>query len=378
LSLLLGSSLTAIGAVGVAFVGLATVMGVSPAITAGAAVSGSIFGDKTAKISDTALLTVASVGGVTIDEHAKTVMRTAIPVMIISALLFLVLGFIGTGDAAAADPADVQAVISQYFNVSLLAFLPVVLIFVLSALKFSAYLCLTIPAIVAVILAAFTQQPLITALANDPSLGYFESVLKVGIDTFANGFHLNSGVAELDQVFSGGGTAGMLSTIWLILVAAAFGAVADYTGMLHRIITPVIDRTKGPGGLRLVTVLTSLGLNTVAADPYISIVLTSRMFRDAYKKEQLRPVALSSAIADSGTIFSGIIPWNVNGALFAATLGLGTISFAPFTFVAYLSPIITVIVGFIAYGKRKLPEGEDPDAVYGAEPAKLPAPQRTA
>ena len=378
LALLLGSSLTAIGAVGVAFVGLATVMGVSPAIAAGAAVSGAIFGDKTAKISDTAILTIASVGGVTIDEHAKMVMRTAIPVMIISALLFLFLGFTGSGDAAAADPADVQNVISQYFNVSLLAFLPVVLIFVLSSLKFSAYLCLTIPAIVAVILAAFTQQPLITTLAADPNLNYFESVLKVGIDTFANGFHLNSGVEQLDQVFSGGGTAGMLTTIWLILVAAAFGAVTDYTGMLNRIITPVINRAKGPGGLRLVTVLTSLGLNTVAADPYISIVLTSRMFRDEYKKEQLRPVALSSAIADSGTIFSGIIPWNVNGALFAATLGLGTISFAPFTFVAYLSPIVTVIVGFIAYGKRKLPEGEDPNAVYGTEPAKLPTPQRTA
>ncbi len=106
------------------------------------------------------------------------VMGTAIPVMIISALLFLLLGFTGSGNAAAADPADVQNVISQYFNVSLLAFLPVVLIFVLSSLKFSAYLCLTIPAIVAVVLAAFTQQPLITTLAADPNLTYFESVLR--------------------------------------------------------------------------------------------------------------------------------------------------------------------------------------------------------
>lgn len=378
LSLLLGSSLTAIGAVGVAFVGLATIMGVSPGIAAGAAVSGAIFGDKTAKISDTAVLTVASIGGVTIDEHARTVMRTAIPVMIISALLFLVLGFTSSGDATATDPAQVQDVISQYFNVSLIAFLPVVLIFVLSALGFSGFLCLMIPAIFSVILAAFTQPQLIANLANDPGLNYWESVIKVGIDTFANGFHLNSGVDQLDQIFAGGGTAGMLTTIWLILVAAAFGAVADYTGMLHRVITPVINWAKGPGGLRLVTVLTSLGLNTVAADPYISIVLTSRMFRDEYKKDRLPPVSLSSAIADSGTIFSGIIPWNVNGALFAGALGLSTLSYAPFTFVAYLSPIITVIIGFLAYGKKTLPEGDDPDAVYGAEPAELPSPQRTA
>jgi NhaC family Na+:H+ antiporter len=362
-----------VGAVGVPFVGLAAIMGVSPAITAGAAVSGAMLGDKTAKISDTALLTIATVGGVKIDEHTRMVMRTAIPTVILSLLLYLAFGLIGgSGDAASVDQAQVQNTISQYFNVSLLAFLPLILVFALSALGFSSFLCLMLSAIAAVILAAFTQHDLIVSLANDPSLNYFDAVMKVGIDTLANGFQLNSGNEDLDNLFAGGGTVSMLNTIWLILVAASFGAVADYTGMLRRVITPVINWTRGPATLILTTMLTSIGLNTVAADPYVSIVLTARMFRGEYMQEHLKPVTLSTSIADSGTVFSANVPWNVNGAFFAGALGLSTLAYAPYAFIAYLTPLITVVIGFAYFRKDRLPDDADAATVYGKELTKLP------
>jgi len=374
LSMMLGSSLTTVGAVGVAFVGLASIMGVNPAIAAGAAVAGAIMGNKTAKISDTVNLTTATVGGVTIAEQTRTVMRTAIPTILISALIFLVLGLTGGGSAAGVDPAQVQSAITEYFNISLWAFIPVLLIFALSALRFSAYMALMIPAVVAVVLAAFTQHDLIVSLAADPSLSYFQAFLKVGIDVLAHGFHLNSGVEQLDKLFAGGGATGMLTTIWLLLVAASFGAVADYTGMLQRVMTPVINWAKGPVKLILVTMLTSMGLNIVTADPFVSIVLSARMFRQQYIKERLKPVTLSAALADSGNIFSNIIPWNVHGAIFAATLGLGTAIWAPFTFTAYLTPLVTFVIANIVFRRQRLPEAEDAAEVYGEEPSELPTP----
>jgi NhaC family Na+:H+ antiporter len=372
-SSLLGSSLTTVGAIGIAFVGLASIVGVNPAIAAGAAVSGAIVGNKIAKISDTANLTVATVGGLTIDEHSRMVTRTAIPTVLISALLFLLLGLLGGSADGAVDVAQVQGTIAQYFNVSLLAFVPVLLIFVLSALHFSAYMSLTLSAIFAVVLAAFTQHDLIVSLAADPSLSYFEAILKVGIDTFTNGFHLNSGVEQLDTLFSGGGVAGMLTTVWLVLMAASFGAVVGYTGMLQRIITPVINRTKGPASLILVTMLTSIGMNFATADPYTSVVLTGRMFRQEFIKERLKPVLLSASMADSGTIFSHIIPWNIHGALFAGTLGLATLSWAPYTFLAYLTPIVTFVMVYVHYMRKdQLASDEDAEKVYGDEPSQLP------
>jgi NhaC family Na+:H+ antiporter len=378
LTIMLGSSLTTVGAVGIAFVGLASITGVSPAISAGAAVSGAMMGNKIAKISDTANLTVASVGGLTIDDHSRTVTRTAIPTAVISALLFLVLGLVGGSTDGAADVAQVQQTIAQYYNVSILAFVPVILIFVLSALRFTAYLSLMIPAILAVVMAGFTQHDLIVSLA-DQGVPYFAAVLEVGIDTFANGFHLNSGVDQLDTLFSGGGVASMLTTVWLILVAASFGAITGYTGMLDRIVTPVINWCRGPASLVLVTMLTSIGLNLATADPYTSIVLGSRMFRDEYKKERLKPQLLTMSLADSGTTMSHIIPWNIHGALFAGTLGIATLQWAPFTFFAYLTPIVSfVMVYFYFLRKDKLPSDEDAAQVYGAEPSQLPAPKQLA
>jgi len=245
-------------------------------------------------------------------------------------------------------------------------------------LRFSAYMSLMIPAIVAVILAAFTQHDLIVSLVADPSLSYFEAVLKVGIDVLAHGFHLNSGVEQLDKLFAGGGATGMLTTIWLLLVAAGFGAVADYTGMLQRVMTPVINWAKGPVKLILVTMLTSMGLNVVTADPFVSIVLSSRMFRQQYIKERLKPVVLSTALADSGNIFSNVIPWNVHGAIFAATLGISTVTWAPYTFTGYLTPLVTFVIANLYFRKDRLSDTEDAAQVYGEEPTELPEAEQLA
>jgi NhaC family Na+:H+ antiporter len=356
----------------VPFVGLAAIMGVSPAITAGAAISGAMLGDKIAKISDTALLTIATVGGVKINEHARMVTRTAIPTVIISTLLYLVLGLMGDTASVAIDAAQIQNTISETFNISLLAFLPLFLVLVFSAFRLSSFLSLYLAAIAAVVLAAFTQQELIISLAGDPNLSYFEAFMKVGIDTLANGFQLNSGNPDLDNLFAGGGTASMLMTIWLILVAASFGAVADYTGMLRRVIAPVIHWTKGPAKLILSTILVAMGLNATAADPYVSIVLSARMFRDEFMKVRLKPVTLSTSIADSGTVFSAVVPWNVNGAFFAGALGVAVLAYAPYALFSYITPLITVVIGFLYFRKDRLSSEDDATTVYGAEPTELP------
>lgn len=373
LSVMTGSSFTTVGALGVAFVGLASLMGVSPAIAGGAAVSGAVLGDKIARISDTLTLTTAVVGGVTVDEHAHSVLRTAIPTWILSAILFTVLGFISSGSTTPVDVAAVQDSISQVYNISLLAFVPLVLVFVLSGLRLSGFITLLLSAIAGVILAGFTQPEIIKSVADDPSLPYALSVVKVGLETLATGFQLDSGVEQMDQLFSGGGTIGMLNTVWLILVAASFGAVTDVTGMIQRLIAPVIQRVHKITSLIVATMFTSIGMNIFAADPYVSIVLTARMFRDTYIKHKIKPVALSTAIADSGTMFSFIVPWNVHGAFAIGALGIG-LAYAPYAFMSYLSPLVTLVLVFVYLNKKTIPDDEDAQTVYGNEPddADLP------
>lgn len=375
LSYMLGSSLTTVGALGVSMVGLASVLGVDPAIAAGAVVSGAVLGNKVAKISDTANLTVATVGGEDIATHSRTVTRTMIPAAIITAIIFLVLGLTVDSSSGGADFDQVKDAVTSQFNVSLLAFLPIVLIVVLSARGMSAFLSLVIPAIFAVVLAGFTQPDLIESLADDRT--YFGSVIQVGIDTFANGFALDSGTDALDQVFAGGGTASMLTTIWLVLVAAAFGAVVDYVGILNRVITPVINWTKNVLSLIGVTMVSSISMNLVTADPYTSIELVGRTFRSEYQRERLPPVVLSSSIADSGTTVSHIIPWNIHGALFAGTLGIAAVEWAPYTFFAYVTPIVSFAIAAALSKKHRVPDDQDIDQIYGPTPTPT-GPNRTA
>lgn len=376
LSILTGSSFTTIGAVGVAFVGLAPLMGVSPAIAAGAAVSGAFLGDKNARISDTFVLTTA-VAGVSAEAHSRAVWRTSIPTIAISAALFLILGLTANTSGTTVDPSVVQGAISQHYSVSLLVFIPVILVFVLSALRVSGFLSLMLSAIAAVILAAFTQQPLIIRLAGDPNLAYLEAVYKVAVATIASGFHLASGNQQLDALFSGGGTLAMFETIWLILVAASFGAITEYTGMVRRLMEPVIRWARGTASLMFTTAASSLGLNALAADPFLSIVLCTRMFRDSYIKARLKPEALSATIADSGTIASAVIPWNVHGAFVAGALGVG-MAYAPYAFMCYLSPVVAVAMGMLFPRRNELPPGSNVEEIYGAEAKQLPEAQLTA
>jgi len=364
IAMLIGSSATVAGMIGVPFLGLASIMGMSPGITGGAAISGAVVGFLAARISPGANLTVAAVG-VKIGEHTRLSLRTIIPTVLISAVIYLILGLSGGSAAAPVNQSLVQETLTQYFNINLLAFLPIILILVLSLLRFTSYLSLMMPAIFAVGLAAFTQHDLIVSLAADPSLNYFEAFIKVGIDTLGNGFHLNSGVEALDTLFAGGGIAGMINTIWLIMMAASFGAVTDYTGILGRIITPLVDRAKGAVSLVLVTMLTSMGLNIVMADPYGSSLLGARMFKDAYQQKSLNPVVLSVAMGDSGTALAHIIPWNLFGALLASTLGLALVEWAPYAFMAYLTPIVAFVIAIISLSR--LSAGEEVEKVPGEQ-----------
>jgi NhaC family Na+:H+ antiporter len=61
-SVAIGSSWTTAGTIGVGLVGIATVLGVSPAVTAGAVISGAYFGDKTSPLSETTVLSAQLVG----------------------------------------------------------------------------------------------------------------------------------------------------------------------------------------------------------------------------------------------------------------------------------------------------------------------------
>jgi NhaC family Na+:H+ antiporter len=80
----------------------------------------------------------------------------------------------------------------------------------------------------------------------------------------------------------------MLTTVWLIISAMAFGGVMEYTGLLARLIQPLLKWAQGDRRLLVATGLTSIGTNLIAGDQYMAIVLPGRMFRNSFEERNLQ------------------------------------------------------------------------------------------
>jgi NhaC family Na+:H+ antiporter len=177
----------------------------------------------------------------------------------------------------------------------------------------------------------------------------------------ATGFAIDTGYEGLDTLFSRGGMASMLTTVWLIISAMAFGGVLEYTGLLSRLLQPIVNAAKSDKSLVAATGLTSIGMNIVAGDQYMSIVLPGRMFRELYQERNIAPETLSRELEDTGTITSPLIPWNSCGAYMSATLGIATFAYLPFCFFNLINVVISFVYALIGFQIRHIEPDVEPE-----------------
>jgi len=351
----IGSSWTVAATIGIGLVGISVNMELNPAVTAGAVISGAYFGDKSSPLSDTANL-AAAVGGAELYQHLREVLWTSVPAMVITLLVFFFMGSPGDFDAS-----EKLESIRKTFDVSLLHFLPLVLVIVLAALRFPPFTTIMMGALAGAMLAVIDSPERVIAFAANPDLSTPLALLKGAWLALASGYTSSTGYEAIDMLASRGGMERMLDTIWLIIVALAFGGVVEKAGVIERLIAPVLAAVKSNGGLVAATVGSTVVTNAVTADQYIAIVLPGRMFKGAFQKRGLAPVVLSRSLGDSATVTSALIPWNSCGAFMAATLGVATVAYAPFTFFNILSPLISVALAFFGVRMLKAPPPE-PDS----------------
>jgi NhaC family Na+:H+ antiporter len=364
-----GSSWTTAGTLGVAFVGMSKVLGLDDAVAAGAVICGAYFGDKMTPLSETTILVPRLVGGgLTVGQHVRNMVWTAGPALGISLVLFFLLGRTADPDADISVDAA-RAALADAFNISVLNLLPLLLLVVLAVLKMPPFLSILGSALSAAVLAPFLQWDAVVAFVNDPSLGHVATGVKAGYAAMATGFVSNSGVPEIDDLFSRGGMASMLTTIWLVLGALSFAAVMEHAGFLQRLLEPIVARTRRRGSLIAAVNGSGIGLNVIAGDQYVADVLPARMFRGEFARRGLAPQVLSRAVEDSGTVTSVLVPWNTCGAYVAGVLGVSTAAYFPYCFFNLLSPLLDIVYGFVGF---KVPRAERPwedDAVTATIPA---------
>jgi NhaC family Na+:H+ antiporter len=161
------------------------------------------------------------------------------------------------------------------------------------------------------------------------------------------------------KLLKGKGMDGMLNTIWLIITAMCFGGVMEACGLLKRITDPLIGMAQSTGSLIATTAGSCVFVNATASDQYLAIVVPGQMFRDTYAKRGLAPQNLSRTLEDAGTVTSVLIPWNTCGAAQSAVLGVATFAYAPFCFFNWISPLMTIAIGFAGLGIAKLKKQDE-------------------
>lgn len=339
ISIATGSSWTTSATVGIALIGIGGALGFNLGMVAGAVISGAYFGDKLSPMSDTTNLAPA-MAGTDLFTHIRYMTLTTVPSYIITLLLFIVLG-LSVEVIGDANTNDLLNSITASFNVTPWLFLVPVIVIGLIVKKTEPLIALLVGTLLAGIFAIIFQPEIVNQITGASEMT-FKSAYKGIMQAITTEVIVPTENKTLTDLFTSGGMAKMLPTIWLIICAMVFGGIMDAIGALSKISESLLKLAHSTFGLFASTVGSCLALNITASDQYLAIVVPGKMFAKAYKDKGLAPENLSRTLEDSGTVTSVLIPWNTCGAYQAGTLGVSTIDYLPYAFFNILSPFMTL------------------------------------
>jgi NhaC family Na+:H+ antiporter len=347
-SLSTGSSWSTTATVGIALMGIGQAIGIPSPVVAGAIISGAYFGDKLSPLSDTTNLAPA-MAGTDLFTHIRYMLYTTIPSMVISLILFTIIGL--SYKDGALDPAqfnEIQLLLSQSYNITPWLFVVPLGVIILISRKVDALVAIAMGIIGALIAALIFQQPLLRSLGT----GDFP-IYEVAMRSVYGSINIPTEHPILVELLNSSGMSGMMGTVWLVLSAMAFGGAMEAVGFLSVITSAIVGLARNSASLITSTLVACGILNVTASDQYLAIVIPGRMFKDVYAKRGLAPENLSRTLEDSGTVTSVLVPWNTCGAYQSSVLGVATGDYFMFAFFNLLSPIMTLIYAWFGIKIRK-------------------------
>ncbi|MAL60000.1 MAG: Na+/H+ antiporter NhaC [Flavobacteriaceae bacterium] len=333
ISVATGSSWTTSATVGIALVGIGSALGINPGMIAGAVISGAYFGDKMSPLSDTTNLAPA-MAGTDLFTHIRYMALTTVPTILITIIVFAIIS--ATVDVTGnADISGLLTTIDNTFNTTPWLFIVPAIVIALIVMKTKPLIALSIGVISAAIVAVAFQGDVLMEISN--------SKIETIIQAIFTDTAIETDNEKLNDLFSAGGMLGMLWTILLIICAMVFGGIMDGIGALARITRELLKMASSIFGLFASTVISCLGLNAIASDQYLAIVIPGKMFKKAFEDRELAPENLSRTLEDSGTVTSVLIPWNTCGAYQSSVLGVGVAEYFFYAIFNWLSPFMTLL-----------------------------------
>lgn len=351
ISIATGSSWTTSATVGIALIGIGRALDIPVGMVAGAVISGAYFGDKLSPLSDTTNLAPAMAGS-DLFTHIRYMTHTTVPSIIITLIVFLILGFF-QNTSGAADTAILLTSIKESFTINLGLFLVPLLVIFLIIRKTPPLAALLAGTLLGGLFALIYQPNLVAEIAGATTLSVISAYQGV-MNAIIGEISVTTSNELLNDLFSSGGMKGMLGTIWLIICAMVFGGIMDAIGGLQKLSNALLSIAQSTFQLFASSAASCVVINLTASDQYLSIVLPGKMFNKAFADKNLAPENLSRTLEDTGTVTSVLIPWNTCGAYQSGVLGVGVGEYFIYAIFNWLSPIMTLTYAYFGIKIKKI------------------------
>ena len=352
-SLMIGSSWTTVATIGLALMGIGKAHGFDDGWIAGSIITGAYFGDKLSPLSDTTVL-ASSVSGTPLFTHIRYMLFTTVPTFCISLTIFLIAGF--TMDVQGhGNVAEFMDGLQNTFVISPWLLIVPVLTGVMIARRWPSMVVLFLAILLAAIVGLLVQPQLVHQISGEAEPGLLTSY-KGMMQVCYGSTNIETGVPMLNELVHTSGMGGMMPTIWLIICAQTFGGTLTATGQLQDLMRLILRFVRGTASLVASTVGTALFCNIALADQYLSIMLSSQMFKDTFREKGYEPRLLSRSCEDGATVTSVLVPWNTCGLTQSTVLGVATLTYLPYCFFNYLSPLTSVVVASLGWKIYRLRE----------------------
>jgi len=328
-SMFTGSSFTTVSTVGVAFMGIAATTGVSPALAAGAVICGACFGDKMSPLSDTTNFAPA-VAGISLYTHIRNMLYTTVPALAVTTVFFLFAPSAGTIDLASIH--QIKLALQDGFHIHLFTLISPLAVIVCSVRRMP---------ILPTLIVGIATGLLVTAIVQR------ETAVDVWFNVMQSGYETTSPNETVASIVNRGGLQSMMWSVSLILIALSLGGLLQHCGVIEAFFRKVVQPLKRDSSIVLMTGASSIGVNAMTGEQYLSILLPGQMFKDEYIRRKLPAKTLSRTLEDCGTLVNPLVPWGVSGAFFAVTLGVPVTEYVPFAILLWVSPFMTFAYALI-------------------------------
>jgi NhaC family Na+:H+ antiporter len=331
-SLFTGTSWGTAGTMGIALMGIAAGLGVSPAAAGGAIVAGAYFGDKLSPFSDTTNLAPVAARS-NLFDHIRHMLWTTMPAWVLGLLVYLAIGLRAEPGAPDDRVARILEVLSSSFHMSAWALVPLPIVFYFAVRKRPTVPGILLGSAAAALVALVIQRQPIALIAEAAVSGYVA----------------DTGDPAVDNLLSRGGMGSMMEVTLIVFAAFSFAGIANRAGLLEVVLNLLLRKTRTAGQLIAATVGSTVFTALITGSSYLTILMPGELFAPAYRKRGLAAKNLSRTLEDSGTVVVPLIPWSAAGVFMAATLGVPTLSYLPWAVLNYTGLLFALLYGFTGF-----------------------------